>query len=200
MNPHFTLTRSLHIFEFRSYFGMEYDRPRNMGKKLLDTLLRENAQWPELRPYFPETFLYASLSFTSAHQQAASVRAQQLCLKLSHDESFFMGRWRMLAWLARFPSHESPAIAISCFSWSGLRLRGCSHSKASRRNPVVPGTGVIKAVDIAQCEVLYFQEILYEVKPVELEEWQTRRETPMASKLWKDCCMLGAKVWRLEDT
>ena len=173
---------------------MEYDRPRNMGKKLLDTLLRENAQWPELRPYFPETFLYASLSFTSAHQQAASVRAQQRCLKLSHDESFFMGRWRMLAWLARFPSHESPAIAISCFSWSGLRLRGCSHSKASRRNPVVPGTGVIKAVDTAQCEVLYFQEILYEVKPVELEEWQTRRETPMASKLWKDCCMLGAKV------
>ena len=148
MNHHFTLTRSLHFFEFQSYFGMEYDPPRNMGKKLLDTLLRENAQWPELRPYFPETFLYASLSFTSAHPQDASVRTQQLCLKLSHDE-FFMGRWHMLARLARFPNHESPAIAISCFSWSGLRLRGHSHSKASRRNPVVPGTGVIKAVDSA---------------------------------------------------
>ena len=60
--------------------------------------------------------------------------------------------------------------------------------------PFAFGTGVIKAVDTAQCEVLYFQAILYEVEPVELEEWQTRRETPMASKLWKDCCMLGAKV------
>ena len=100
----------------------------------------------------------------------------------------------MLARSAKFPSHESPAIAISCFSWSGLRLRGCSHSKASRRNPVVPGTGVIKAVDTAQCEVLCIQAILYEIKfkPVELEEWQTRRDTLMPSKLWKNCCMLGA--------
>ena len=68
---------------------MEYHRFWNMGKIFLDTLSIENAPWPELRSYCPETFLYASPSFTSAHQQAASVRTQQFCFKLSHDEFFF---------------------------------------------------------------------------------------------------------------
>ena len=106
---------ALQFFEISDFFGMEYHRFWNMGKIFLDTLSIENAPWPELRSYCPETFLYASPSFTSAHQQAASVRTQQFCFKLSHDE-FFSGQVAHVGAVG--------TVTISCLPWSGLKFKG----------------------------------------------------------------------------